>query len=215
MINPEPTFRRPRVLLLVTGVLLTLAIIARLVSLTGTQMPHAGQIGYPTMFSIFVFFWMLWLPVILIEAFVAVKTLEIKYLKALWMAGLANIFSKPIMFVVGFFLILLEMLVCGGMPIWKIDTLWKQALAAIIQSPWLPYENPPIWMLVLATIWVSIPLFLLSIWVEYAVAKHYTHEKYTDKLLFKWACIANCITAGLMLFTVSAVLLTFYFIPPK
>ncbi|MBI4805438.1 MAG: hypothetical protein HY795_09400 [Desulfovibrio sp.] len=113
------------------------------------------------------------IPVILLEMVVIRKRLDLPRETAFKVSAWANIATTfagiPITWIL---LVALEM-VTGGGQAYGIDTPFKKFLAVTWQGAWMiPYEaNKNLyWMVPAATMWLLVPSFFVSWWLEYKVA---------------------------------------------
>lgn len=116
-------------------------------------------------------------PIILLEAFVARPYLKLPIGRILKGSGLANLFSTLIGIPVTWSLLVVLQIVTGGTKAYGLATPLARVLAVTWQAPWLiPYEGDLRWMLPAATLFLLIPFFFVSWWVEFLVMKHILKE---------------------------------------
>ena len=123
------------------------------------------------------------LPIILLEALVATRILELPFRKLLKCFSIANLVSTlvgiPVTWVL---LVVLEILTgisvnfvltgLGGAEVWESPA--ALVFGFILQAPWLaPSEFDLNLMIPAATLVLLIPFFFASWWVEYAVVRRY------------------------------------------
>ena len=158
-----------------------------------------ADVGIPMLAFVWPASWALLLPVILVEAAVGQRILDVSFVRALKISTLANLTSTllgvPLTWVAG---VAAEM---GFM--WMIsgtNAKWVSALEhlqwpfLLVTAPWLGPEPTP-WMLVVASMLLCVPFFFVSVWSEALVARPLLRERSAEQIR-RWAWHANLITYG-------------------
>jgi hypothetical protein len=143
--------------------------------------------------------WVLLIPIILIEATVAVTFLHMNVLQAAQMAGVANLASTlvgiPVTWAV---LLILEMNIGKGGGAYGIDTFRGRMLSITLQSAWLvPYRNAD-WMIPAAELFLCVPFVLMSVWTEYLSADVMLHGSIPASLILTWSWFANTLSYAMI-----------------
>ena len=132
---------------------------------------HAN-IGVPMIFVTLPTMVIALLPIIIVEALLALPSLKLPYRKLLKCFSIANLVSTFVGIPVVWFLLVVLQMVSGGGSAYGLASPTTRLLAVTWQAPWLiPYEVDLYWMIPTATIVLLIPFFFASWWVEYLVAK--------------------------------------------
>jgi hypothetical protein len=153
--------------------------------------------------------WLLLIPIVLFEAFLAHKIIHVDFKKAIKISSIANIVSTLIGMPITWVILVAAQMGLGGGTGFPLDTLGQQIYSAIVQSAWLiPYTNTPTWMPILSVIFLTLMFGLTSIWTEYLAAKIFTGKTIDKKLLFKWSLIGNGFSYGaiILFFAISLIL---------
>src|SRR6185503_16378831 len=126
--------------------------------------PIFANVGVPMIFPQMFLMGIAFLPVVFIESAIVRKPMGIRYPKALWDVGLANLcttilgvpFAWGAMFV-------LDLLSTSGGRALGIDTPIQKLAAVTLQAAWLvPYETHLRWMIPAAATVLLVPCFLMS-----------------------------------------------------
>jgi hypothetical protein len=128
--------------------------------------------GIPMLAVVWPFMWLAFLPVVVIESIVALKSLGIPFRRAFLVTAAANAVSTLAGIPVTWFVLAaIEMTITDGR--WQpIDTPMQAALAVFQQAAWLcPYEGALDWMIPAAALVLCIPFFFVSVWIEYLVVR--------------------------------------------
>jgi len=146
--------------------------------------------------------WVLFIPIVLIEAWVARRIIaEIAWKSSLQRTAIANAATTlagiPLTWGL---LVVVEMLLTSGGRSYGIATMPEKLIAVIVQAPWLiPYESDLDWMIPAAAIVLLIPFFFTSVFLERWI---FGIKSPIDKTKIKtWSWKANILTYGMILFT--------------
>ena len=154
--------------------------------------------GLPMLALLWPAFWVLFIPIVIIEAWVARRIIELTWKTSLIRAGLANAASTligiPLTWGV---LVVFEMILPRGGEAYGVDTLSGKLIAITVQAPWLiPYESDLDWMIPAASIVLLIPFFFTSVFIERWI---FGRKNQIDKAKIKsWSWKANLLTYGLL-----------------
>lgn len=142
--------------------------------------------------------WVLFIPIVIIEAWVARRIVELDWETSIAKVGIANAVSTligiPITWGV---LVIIEIILSQGGRAYGIDTLSGKLIAITVQAPWLiPYESDLDWMVPAASIVLLIPFFFVSVFIERWI---FGRRSQIDKIKIKsWSWKANLLTYGLL-----------------
>ncbi len=142
--------------------------------------------------------WVLFIPIVIIEAWVARRIVELDWKTSLKKTALANAVSTligiPLTWGV---LVVIEIILSQGGRAYGINTFTGKLIAVTVQAPWLiPYESDLDWMIPSASIVLLIPFFLTSVYVERWI---FGMKSQIDKTKIKsWSFKANLLTYGLL-----------------
>lgn len=154
--------------------------------------------GVPMLALLWPASWMAFIPVVLIEAWIARRILGLMWKPALLRTGLANAVSTLIGIPLTWgALLLIELGISGGGKAFGIETLPQKLFAVIVQAPWLiPYEEGLGWMVPAAAIVLLVPFFFASVFIErWAFDRKRQLEK---PLVGLWSWKSNLVTYGIM-----------------
>jgi len=127
-------------------------------------------VEYPVMLLGFV-------PIVIVEIAVARWRLGITSRHAMKAAVLANVASTVLGFPLLWVLLVLLQLGLGGGRSYGLQMWWEKLYAVTVQAPWLiPYENDLGWMIPLAGIYLLVPAFFVSVWVERVIYRRFWPE---------------------------------------
>jgi hypothetical protein len=154
--------------------------------------------GVPMLALLWPASWMAFIPVVIIEAWIAKQIFGLMWKPALFRTGLANTASTLIGIPLTWgALLLIELGISGGGKAFGIETLPQKLFAVIVQAPWLiPYEEDLDWMITAAAIVLLVPFFFASVFIErWAFDRKRQLEKPLVRL---WSWKANLVTYGIM-----------------
>ena len=158
---------------------------------------HADA-GVPMLALLWPASWIAFIPVVMIETWIAKRILDLMWKQAFIRTGIANALST----IVGIpltwgALTVIEIVLSGGGRAYGLETLPKKLFAVVVQAPWLiPYESDLEWMIPSAAIVLLIPFFFVSVFIEREI---FDRKKQLDSALVKeWSWKANLITYGIM-----------------
>lgn len=116
-------------------------------------------------------------PIILVEALLAVYSFKLPYRRLVRCFLIANLVSTFVGIPVAWFLLVVTQLVTGGGRAYGLESPSDRILAVTWQAPWLiPYRYELNWMIPAAMLFLLIPFFLSSWWLEYLVVKRVLPE---------------------------------------
>jgi len=125
-----------------------------------------ADIGVPLIAIFLPPMWLAFVPIVVVEAVVLARLLDISLAQAVTPAFLGNLFSTaigiPLLWLV---LAVMELICCGTAR--GLTTFGTRLYAVTIQSPWLiPYEQDLRWMIPCALVVMAIPCFAASVILE-------------------------------------------------
>jgi hypothetical protein len=129
------------------------------------QNAHADM-GVPMIAVFLPPMWLSLIPVVILEAWILRRVLEIPSRAALVSSAVGNITTTivgiPLVWTV---LAVAQLLCCGGAM--GLGTVWHRVYAVTIQAPWLiPYREALGWMIPAALAVLVVPFFLLTVAIE-------------------------------------------------
>jgi hypothetical protein len=165
--------------------------------------PAEADAGVPMLAIVWPWSWVLLPVIIVLEAMVAACILKINVKQCFALATIANLISTlvgiPVTWIVLLIFEILTEMLFWIMP-WLRSAPIGFILETIMQTPWLgPLINAPDWLLPTYTILLCVPFFLMSVWVEYLVAKFYLRDFGNRKLILRWSWMANSLSYGLII----------------
>jgi hypothetical protein len=160
--------------------------------------------GIPMLVLVWPGAWLALVPVVLIEALVARRILELGWGRSLRVALVANLASTGLGIPVTWLgLVLVEMLGAAvGMAGASLGVAlepgrWLEIAFFPLMAAWLSDSAP--WMVVAAAIVLCVPFYFVSVWLEFFVARRFLPE--FDRVQVKrWSRIANAVSYGLIVF---------------
>lgn len=144
--------------------------------------------GVPMIGVIWPMYWILLIPIILIETGYAKRCLPaIPFKKIFWPTTVANIISTliGIPIVYGVFLLMQMYVIPGGTGVYGLSDIRSVILSVTVQAPWLlPYEKNLFWMMPVAIMFLLIPFYFASAWIESFILTKFFNI-YFDRALMK------------------------------
>lgn len=149
--------------------------------------------------------WVLLVPIILVEALVAVRIFRIGFGRCFKVSAVANLVSTLVGIPLTWALLVIFELCTGAGYARGLHTPLLRLAAVTMQAPWLiPYEESLQWMVPAAAAFLCIPFFFASVLAEYLVARRFFPAELRPKAKH-WAWMANLYSYGLI-FVLLAVL---------
>jgi hypothetical protein len=139
------------------------------------------------------------LPVVVAEFIVARKMFDLTPTKASKALVAANLASTLVGFPIVWGLLLAVQLCVGGGSAYGLRTFWARAYAVTVQAPWLiPYEKDLRWMIPIAALYLLIPAFFASVYLErWICVKFWTDQEKPKIRRFSW--IAHFVSYGVLI----------------
>ena len=162
--------------------------------------PARADAGLPMLVLMWPAFGVLFVPIVCVEAFVAMRQLGATWRQSLMASLLANIISTAVGIPATWgALVLVEMggVAAGG---WRagIGSLGGRVLAVTVEAPWLyPYEDDLWWMVPIAAAVLLVPFFFVSVGLESLIFKRWMKVDWATARRWSWR--ANLITYGFMM----------------
>ena len=149
--------------------------------------------GIPMLALVWPLAWLMFLPVVAVETWVATKALRLSLDRAmrlsLWANGVSTLAGIPLTWCL---LLLLEMALL--IPIGYLTNDFPTWLAVTVGAPWIaPLEGQGKWQVAVAGIWLSVFFAAASIWVEQKVARRVTPDLAVADIR-RWAYQANVLS---------------------
>jgi hypothetical protein len=150
---------------------------------------HA-DIGVPMIAVFLPPIWLAFIPIVLVEALLLARLLDVSFGRAVTPAFLSNLASTlvgiPLMW---FILAVAELICCGEAR--GLTTFSAKLYAVTVQAPWLiPYEKDLRWMVPCALAVLAIPCFVASVIVEAPVNQYFLRGA-ERRSLWRATAIAN------------------------
>ncbi len=143
--------------------------------------------GIPMLAVVWPVMWMVFLPVVVIESLIAIKSLELRFRRALLVTAAANAISTLVGIPVTWFVLVFVDIAMGGGGSHPIDTPMHAAIAVCKEAAWLcPYENDLDWMIPAAAIVLCVPFYFVSVWIEYFVVRRMVANDFRQIRRFCW-----------------------------
>jgi hypothetical protein len=134
------------------------------------------------------------IPIIVIEMFILQKKLKISLRQSIKTSFITNLISTIIGIPITWVLLVLLQVATGGGRGYGLETIFQKLLAITWQAPWLvPHESELYWMVPSAELFLLIPFFFASWFIEYLIARVIL-KKIDKKILKHSIFIANLIT---------------------
>lgn len=155
--------------------------------------------GVPMLALVWPASWVLFIPIVAIEAWIARKIVGLTIKRSILAATAANAVST----LVGIPLVwgglaLAEIAISNGGQALGIDSFWRRVYAVTVQAAWLiPYESELHWMVPLAAIVLLVPFFFASVFLERMVFARFCSS--SPDLARRWSWVANGATYALTL----------------
>lgn len=145
-----------------------------------TTAPAHANIGLPMLVIVWPLFWFAFIPIVIIEYLVMIKTLNTNSRRSILNATcMANLCSTAIgLPIAWFFLVLIETVFSilktafSGLP-----EFWEKLWDITLGAAWLePYESEFYWMIPTACAVLFVPFYFMSAWVESKVVAAYLED---------------------------------------
>lgn len=162
--------------------------------------------GVPMLVLIWPASWVLFIPIVALESWIAGKILGIPPRRSFFAAATANAVSTlvgiPLVWVL---LVLGELVLSGGGRAFGIDSFWRRVFAVTVQAAWLiPYDSELHWMIPTAAMVLLVPFFFASVFVERLVFHRFVSSQ--PDLARRWSWLANAASYGLLLVALAVML---------
>lgn len=166
--------------------------------------PALADAGVPMIFLAFPLTLMVLIPVIVVESVVGRRVLRLPWSRIFKVFGAVNLVSMLVGIPLTWFVLAMVQAGTGGGGAMDETSPIRRILAVTWQAPWLlPDERNLYWKIPAAILFLLIPFFLVSWFVEYVLAKVWL--KGTEKTLVNRAVLrANLASYG-MLFAGTAI----------
>jgi len=168
--------------------------------ITAPAFAHAN-IGVPMLFVTLPAMIVALIPIILIEAALSFRHIDLPFRRLVKTTAIANLVSTFIGLPLAWIILVVLQMGTGGGEAHGLDTPLQRFLAVTWQAPWLiPYDAHLDWMIPIAMLVLLVPFYFVSWWIEYLVAAKMLVD--VDRQLIKRAMRnANFISyVGLALF---------------
>lgn len=163
--------------------------------------PSAAQAdaGVPMLALVWPASWILFIPVVAIEAWVATRIVGMPFRRSVVATTAANATSTLVGIpLVWALLVLVELAISGGGKALGTDSFWLRIYAVTVQAAWLiPYESELHWMVPAAAMALLVPFFFASVLVERLVFRRFCGSK--PELARQWSWLANAASYGFLL----------------
>jgi hypothetical protein len=156
--------------------------------------PAWADAGIPMLALVWPLSWLAFLPVVLIEAYVAVRMFGLAFPDTFKLALKANAWSTLAGIPATWFLLLLIEIVIGdlfGHLLWESNPMIGWALTPLMLA-WIGSSGPS-WTLFATAAGLCVPFYFMSVWVEARSAR----KRLGIADAWRWARLANAVTYGL------------------
>ena len=151
----------------------------------------SANVGIPMLAFVWPGMWLLLIPVVVLEAFLAKRMLSLDRKDAWKVAGIVNTFSTAVGVPITWAILLLFEFVLQLTNLYEIGNL-----DLIINIPWLPPWAEK-WMMTGSAAVQMIPFCLVSIWLERLAAQRILGRERKDEIR-RWSWKANLISYGII-----------------
>lgn len=176
-----------------------------------------ANVGVPMFVVIWPMYWILLIPIILIESWYSKRFLRsVPFKKIFWPITVANLFSTLIGIPIVYGLLLLIQLLVPGAGSDYLQFPEPNALQYIlsvtVQAPWLmpyeSYESYLFWRIPVAILFLLIPFYFASAWIESFILTKFFNV-YPDRALMKKITWKANLMSYLFLFLLSLGILSY------
>lgn len=180
-------------------------VITSLVVLDCVAPSASADLGVPMLAFVWPASWLLLVPIILIEAWAAVRMLGIGFALGLKLSARVNVITTLIgipatwAILLGLEIVTFMLVHLGGSEAMKQDK-WFDGIALVtLHSPWMFVEQEKVltWMIPTAAAFLCIPFFLMSVAIEDEAARRFLRDR-DAKAIRRWAWWANGLTYALI-----------------
>lgn len=141
------------------------------------MLPVLANAGVPMLFLHMPAIFAALLPIIAVESYAAHRLPGRPFKQCLGPVSLANAASMLIGFPLLWLGGVVAQLLLGGGGAHGLESWWQRLYAVTVQAPWLiPYEANLFWMVPAAGLFMLIPAFFLSVWLERVVLERFWKE---------------------------------------
>jgi hypothetical protein len=160
----------------------------------------SADAGVPMLYLIWPGSWVLFVPIVVVEAIVARRLLDLAVGRSLALSAVANAASTLVGIPATWgALLLVEILATSGGEAYGLDTVPRKILAFTVQAPWLiPYESDLGWLIPSAAIFLCIPFFFASVLIERFMARRMA-PTCPPGAVSRWSWRANLLSYSLIL----------------
>lgn len=155
--------------------------------------------GVPMLFIVWPAMFIALIPIILVEAYI-IKKCGITLKKSIVLTAQANLASTAVGIPLAWIALVVIEIISGGGGSHGLTTFWDKIYAVTIQSPWLiPYESDLNWMIPSATLFLLMPFFFVSYWMEKIILHNRIKKcpkETVDKLCFKANIVSYLLLAA-------------------
>jgi len=164
--------------------------------------------GVPMLAAVWPASWVLLIPIIVVEGWVARKLVGLTFKQGLMASAAANAFSTFVGLPLTWGLLAgVEIVATRGGHAYGIRTVWGKILTVTLQAPWLmPYESDLDWMIPAAAIVLLFPFFFMSVFTERWLFLKIS--RCSKELASRWSWVANGVTYSLILIGLAALLVS-------
>jgi len=155
--------------------------------------------GLPVLAVVWPLAWLLLIPIVIIEARMAVRVASVDRKTAMMGAAIANAVSTFAGIPLTWLALFVAALFLGsnGYAARAPDSQTAKVLEIVMSTLWLPGENWPGWVVAAATAALQIPFFFVSVYIEAEVFHRAT--ECDPKLAKRWSWQANAVTYGVII----------------
>jgi len=150
--------------------------------------------------------WLLFFPIVLLEAEIARRRLALGYGRSLLLIGSANLLSMVLGFFLAWLVLIINEVGVGLNPkgVFRCYPRFQDLFPWIAGNPWLPPDENAYWQVPIAGIILCIPFLVVSVFVESsAVASWLPHGQQAHVRAWSWrANTASCVGLVILLLVI-------------
>ena len=168
------------------------------------------NMGVPMIMPTMFFMVLALIPIVLIESWYVSRALGIRFSGTVSRMGMANVVSTLVGLPFTWLLLFIVQIITGGLSSYGVNGVAGKILAVTLQAPWLlPFEPEEFWMFHSAALFLLIPFFFATWFIEYVIVRnklsaevvepeHTTDDLAAQQMVFKAVGSANLLSYGLI-----------------
>jgi hypothetical protein len=170
---------------------------------------HAeANAGIPMIVLLWPGFFILFLPIVLLEGQVARRLFDIPWRDAIWLSGRANLYSTLAGIPGAWLALLLIEFLVGGLASFAVQgdaKPWLNYLLMPFMAPWVVvWREEDSWVVPAAAMWLCVAFFFVSVWLERRVLAR--RPSLPRQQVRRWSWEANILSYGTIELLLAALL---------